>query len=298
MSATRRRPPRRWRALLGLAAMLLLAPAARAQTSTSLTLERSDATIELVNQGRAESGARTVLSVPGCVPDAPVRTSVFYAPEGGVTARIAQADDAEDEATRVLAPLMTVLRPEGEGEENETLEAVDATATFEERPACLAEVAPAETPAVRLEQGLTTVVGGRFFLDRGTDVATMDGPVTLQRAPEGDGPAVEAEAEGLRFDLDADRSTLTGDVRVRAGERISRAAELELDEAAGVAILRGDPAVSREGDDEVRGSRLVYDLETNDVVVQGAVSASFEWEEGAAADEGGGDDAAAEDAAP
>ena len=260
---------RRW----GLILLWTLAFNVLAQSSPSLTLHRSDAQIVLVNEGRGSEGARTLLNVPRCVPDEQVRTSTFYAPGSDVVARITQNDDGSE--TLVRAPLMTVQRPEGdEGSEAETLEALDATATFES--GFVTDTEAATEPWVVLEQGTTTVRGERFFLDRGTDVATMDGPVDLLREPT-DGPRLTAEAESLRFDLDTDRSTLTGSVRVVSGERVSTADELELNEAAGVAILRGSPAVSREGEDEVRGARLRYDLETNDVVVEGAVSASFDW---------------------
>jgi len=63
---------------------------------------------------------------------------------------------------------------------------------------------------------------------------------------------------------------------VTSGERVSEADRLELDEAAGVALLTGSPAVSRRGGDEVRGNALRYDLETDEVVATGAVSATFE----------------------
>lgn len=319
---TRRRPAAR-RVVAGSALALAcfanpLAASALAQTSSTLTLQRSDATIQLVNTGRADQGARTLLNVGGCGPEGDARTSVFYAPEGGVTASIVPTDGDED--TVVHAPLMTVLEPEattepaggggdpappeadgggeggtredmqdaiqdavqddtaggGEGGDEATLEALDATATFPGRPPCPEVADAAADPGVRLVQGRTSVVGGRFFLDRESDVATMDGPVALTRAPDGDGPTVEAQAEALRFDLEADRSTLTGDVTVQAGDRVSEADELELDEGAGLAILRGSPAVSREGGDVVRGDRLLYDLETNDVTVEGGVSATFE----------------------
>jgi lipopolysaccharide export system protein LptA len=294
-----------WRAggaALAAAALALAPGSARAQTATRLLLERSDAAIEIVNEGRADEGARSILDLAGCVPGEDLRSNLFYAPTGGVTARI---DNQDGEPTVVEAPLVIVLRPEADDEDadgaaagpadvaaddaeadaaddaaprdDETLEALDATATFG-RPPCLEEVTPAAEPRVGLRQGRSTATGTRFFLDRGADVADLDGPVTLVRTPEGDGPTVEATAEALRFDLDAGRSTLTGTVRVTAGERTSEADALELDEEAGVAILTGDPAVSRSGEDEVSGSRLLYDLETNDVVVEGAVSARFEIE--------------------
>jgi lipopolysaccharide export system protein LptA len=276
-----------------LACSALPAGAARAQTATRLLLERAASTIEIVNAGRADQGARSILDLAGCVPGEEVRSNLFYAPEGGVTARIVGEDEA-DEPTVVEAPLVIVRRPEaaegdaeaaegagdahGAARDDETLEALDATATFG-RPPCLEEVTPPAEPRVALRQGRSTATGTRFFLDRGSDEADLEGPVTLVRTPEGDGATVEARADALRFDLDAGRSTLTGDVRVAAGERRSEAAALELDEEAGVALLTGDPAVSRLGEDEVRGSRLIYDLETNDVVVEGAVEATFELED-------------------
>ena len=281
-------------AALSLAALavatLSVGTVALAQSATRLVLERSDATIEIVNAGRADQGARSILDLAGCVPGEAVRTNLFYAPVERVTTRIddrdpeGQAGEAAEpgEPTVVEAPLVIVRRPERDaGDEasgpadDETLEALDATATFG-RPPCLEQVDVAEPSIVRLRQGRSEVVGARFFLDRGSDVATMDGPVALTRAPRGDGPPVEAQAETLRFDLDSGGSTLAGGVRVSAGERVSEADELELDEEAGIAILRGDPAVSRVGQDEVRGRRLIYDLETNDVVVEGGVSGSFE----------------------
>lgn len=283
-------------ALAALAATALcVTPWAAAQSATRLVLERSDATIEIVNAGRGDQGARSILDLAGCVEGEAVRTNLFYAPVEGVTTRI---DDLNEEgqareSTIVEAPLVIVVRPErGDGgdiasdenasddvasepSDDETLEALDATATFG-RPPCLERVEPADPPTVLLRQGRTSVVGARFFLDRGSDVATMDGPVALTREPQSDGPPVEAEAESLRFDLASGGSTLTGGVRVTAGERVSEADELELDEEAGIAILRGDPAVSRVDQDEVRGRILIYDLETNDVVVEGGVAASFE----------------------
>lgn len=285
---------------------LTLAGHAQSPSATRLLLERSDATIEIVNAGRADEGARSILSLSGCYDDADLQSNLFYAPGGGVSARIEQDGG---EPALIEAPLVIVVRPPasegssdgdgaagdgaagdgaagdttaaeataGDATASETVEALDVTATFG-RPPCLAEREPADPPRVSLKQGRTTAVGARFFLDRGTDVATMDGPVTLQRDPEGGGDRVEADAQGLEYDLSTGRASLAGDVEVRAGERFSRADRLELDEEAGVAILYGAPAVSREGTDEVTGDRLIYDLETNDVVVEGDVQATFEIE--------------------
>lgn len=273
---------------VGLAAVGGLAGSGVAQTpsATRLLLERSDATIEIVNAGRADEGARSILSLAGCLDDASLESNLFYAPGGGVSARIEQQDG---EPADVAAPLIVVVRPGaaedeaggeadgGEADDDETLEALDVTATFG-RPPCLASTEPADPARVTLEQGRTTATGARFFLDRQTDVATMDGPVTLRRTPQGEGDPVDADATALEYNLSTGRASLTGDVEVRSGGRESSADRLELDEEAGVATLYGSPAVSREGEDVVRGERLIYDLETNDVVVEGGVEATFELE--------------------
>jgi lipopolysaccharide export system protein LptA len=166
-----------------------------------------------------------------------------------------------------------------DADDEETVELYGGRVTFD-RPGCIAEVDADDARPVELRQGRTTVLGGRFFLDRGTDVATMDGPVTLTRAPvEGDDrPPLEATAGEMTFDVEREQATLIGGVVVTSGERVSEADRLELDEAAGVALLTGSPAVSRRGADEVRGNALRYDLETDEVVATGAVSATFEVE--------------------
>lgn len=263
----------RWAGVVAALAVGAWSGVAAAQTATTLELERADARLTIVNRGRADEGARSVLNLPGCLEDEAMLSSLFYAPEAEVTTRILQ--EGSEDPTVVLAPLVLVTRPPGEaGRDQETLEALDAAATFG-RPPCLDELEPAQPPRVRLEQGRTTVVGERFFLDREADVATMDGPVALTRRGEGESPEMDADADAMRFDLDTDRATLTGGVEVRAEDRVSSADELELDESAGVAVLRGEPARSRRGEDEVEGAVLIYDLETNDVVVEGGVSGTF-----------------------
>ena len=78
------------------------------------------------------------------------------------------------------------------------------------------------------------------------------------------------------YSVDTGLSTLTGNVQISSGERFSQADELVLDEEAGLATLYGNPAISREGDDEVSGSELLYYLDTDDVVVSGGVRGTIE----------------------
>lgn len=291
-----RRPARDRRlATLWLAAGAFVA---LAQGLPTVTVDRSDRTIVVEQRTTGAEGARTVLANRNC--EDGVLTNLFFGPVAGYVVtrfdetelvsqlaivRVPQpaaaggAAGADDAATDPTAtdPAAT--------DDQETIELLGGIATFD-RPGCLEEVGPDGARPVELRQGRTTITGARFFLDRGTDLATMDGPVTLARRAQGDGPTLEATADALTFDVAEERATLTGGVVITSGERVSQADRLELDEAAGVAVLTGAPAVSRRGNDEVRGRTLRYDLETDDVVVLGSVSASFEVDLGDGGDSG------------
>lgn len=252
-----------------LAALLLagIAPAL-AQSATTLTVVRDESRMIITNEAQASEGARSVLNQP-C--EEGVRSTIFYGPPGDVQMVI-------DEETLLRSSLAIIRRPEGSAEEEaqETIEMLDGNVAFAGRPACIEEFAAAEEPRVMLEQGRTTVNSTRFFLDRETDVALLEGPIALDRRPEGDSEGLEATAQSLSFDLGTKRSTLTGSVRVVAGERVSEAESLELDEEAGLATLTGNPASSTLGEDRIEGRILLYYLDSNDVVVVGAVKGSLE----------------------
>jgi lipopolysaccharide export system protein LptA len=281
---------------------------ALAQGLPTVTVERSDRTIVVEQRTTGAEGARTVLANRNCEPG--VLTNLFFGPVPGyVVTRFDETELVSQLAiVRVPQPATGAVdtqtgattddppSDEVAGDDEETIELLGGTATFD-RPGCLEALDPEGARPVELRQGRTTITGARFFLDRGTDLATMDGPVTLGRRAQGDGPALEATADALTFDVADERATLTGSVVITSGERVSQADRLELDEAAGVAVLTGTPAVSRRGTDEVRGRTLRYDLETDDVVVIGSVSASFEVDLG---DDGtsGDDDADGTDPSP
>lgn len=239
----------------------------------TLTIDRQDATIVIVNRSPFEAGARTRLNIPRCTEG--VRTSIFYGPSGErVTVDI-------DDSSEITARLVVVEAPEGDGsdtpEDSEKAEQTTLEATpsdIELGRACIESRTPLPDERVQLVQGRTTVFGSRFFLDRDTDVATMEGPIDLTRAPEGDADELTADAEALAYDLETDRSTLTGGVRVTSGGRVSEAELLELDEAAGRAILRGN-ARSVKGDEVVEGDTLVYYLDSNAVEALGRVKGTL-----------------------
>lgn len=258
----------------GATLLLTAAAVAPAQGFPRLTVERESGTIVIENRSPRSEGARSFPTLGRC--EEGVDVSYFYGPTGdGVVTRL-------DEETTVRATWVLSRRPqerpddEGPAGEQDTVEWRDGEAVFAERPPCLEEFRPAEDPRVLLSQGRTEVAGSRLFLDQGADVAVMDGPVALERAPDGDAEALVATAETLRYDLETERSVLTGGVRVEQGGRVSEADELELDEAAGVAVLRGSPARSTEGQDVVEGRVLRYFLDTNDVVVEGGVRGTLE----------------------
>ncbi|MEJ2292405.1 MAG: LptA/OstA family protein [Deinococcales bacterium] len=159
--------------------------------------------------------------------------------------------------------------------EEQTLELYDGTVTLS-RPGCIESEKRSQEPSVTLVQGRTTVKGTRFFLDQGSDTGTMDGPIQLDRAARGDSPALTASADRMLFDTQSRQATLLGNVKVTSQDRVTTADSLQLDEAAGVAVLAGKPARSTKGQDVLQGDRLRYYLNNNDVVVLGAVKGDLE----------------------
>lgn len=221
------------------------------------------------NLGRSADGARSFFQNPNCEED--WLLDIFYAPSPGLV------ETTVDDGTVMTSTLAIIRRPraadgadEAQTSDGETIELLGAEVEFD-RPRCPERVTPLETPPVTLTQGRTTVTGTRFLLEPDSDIGVMDGPVALERTAEGNSPALTGEAEQLEFDLESDRTTLIGGVRMVSEGRISEADRLELDEAAGVAVLTGDPARSTEGEDVLEGERLIYYLDTNDVVVEGNV---------------------------
>lgn len=237
---------------------------AQGGTATTVTVERGERLITVVQRSLAVDGARSILNNPNCEPE--VRTNLFFGPPPGFV-------ETTIDATRLTSAIAVVRVPDGD--EDETIELLPGRAVFD-RPGCLEAVDDADDGEVTLEQGRTTITGTRFFLEQDTDLARMDGPVALTRSSEDGAVTLEASAATLLLDVKTEFATLEGDVVVASDDRVSRADRLELDEAAGIALLTGDPAVSTRGDEEVRGRTLRYDLETDDVVAIGAVGATFE----------------------
>ena len=237
-----------------------------------LTIERESATIVITQVAESATGARFILRNPNCAEDA--FTSIFYAPPPGVNRTVIDGD------TVLTSRLVVVREPREEGgADQQTLELLDADVTFN-RPGCIETTEPIAEPTVLLEQGRTTIRGARFFLDQETDLATMDGPVQVDRSAAGDSPALTATSQSLELDIDSEVTTLVGNVEIRSEDRVSQADRMELREDEGLAILTGTPARTRQGDDVVEGSVLTYYLDTNDVIVEGNVKGTIEVPEG------------------
>ena len=242
-----------------------------AQTVTTFSLIRDDTELLISNHALASDGARSIGNNVNC--EEGQRLTIVYGPAPGRVETL--VEDAL--LTSSLAVIRTPREAE-EGEGAETLELTDAAVTFS-RPGCIQETTPADMQRVVLVQGRTTVEGTRFFLDRDEDVGVMDGPISLSRAGEtaGDAP-LTASSESMSFAVGEQRATLTGAVVVTSQDRATSGDTLELDEEAGTAVLTGSPARSVKGADVLQGNRLLYYLDSDDVVVMGNVTGEIELE--------------------
>lgn len=244
---------------------------ALAQTVTTFSLVRDDTELLISNHALAADGARSIGNNVNC--EEGQRLTIVYGPSPGRVETL--VEDAV--LTSSLAVIRTPREAE-EGEEAETLELTDAAVTFS-RPGCIEEAVPAAEPRVVMVQGRTTVEGTRFFLDRDEDVGVMDGPISLVRTgASADEEPLTATSDSMSFAVGEQRATLTGAVMVTSQERSTSGDTLELDEEAGTAILTGSPARSVKGADVLQGNRLLYYLDSDDVVVIGNVSGEIELE--------------------
>ncbi|HNQ98752.1 MAG TPA: LptA/OstA family protein [Trueperaceae bacterium] len=253
---------------MALLAALALVGTVLAQTSTTFTVKRDDAELVVTNRGLAADGARTIGNNRNCSEGE--RMTIVYAPAPGTV-------ETRVEDATLTSRLAIITTPDGAEAEagEETLELSGDGVTFS-RPGCIDERSAAGTPSVRLVQGKTRVTGTSFFLDREADTGEMRGPIALERdAGEGEEP-LRATADAMEFAVGAQRATLTGNVSVVSEDRTTTGERLELDEEAGTAILTGNPARSVKGNDTLSGTRLLYYLDSNDVVVLGNVSGELD----------------------
>lgn len=226
-------------------------------------------------------------------------TAVRYGPEdAGFAIICTPADDDPEKITRsvfvdvlpyrvhvtieknvIKGPIAVVSKREGG---DGRLEVYQGTAKEppEGGEACLPEVTPDPQPGtVLVEQGKTRLTGSRLVYDESDGLAVVSGPIVFERPQKGD--QLTGKSERITIDVDNERTVLEGNVTLDSKCRSSTAERVEYDDRKNLAVLFGKPAVSRGKTDgaEVKGDRLEYNLETNDVVVSaanGGVNASFQ----------------------
>ena len=240
-----------------------------------LTIQREDADpIQVIQNAESAQGARFVPGNANCKEETTVST--FLAPAPGFVEMLIND-------MRITSAVALVEKPEAaEGSEgpaeNETIEMFGGSLSFNDT-LCPENVERSAAADVTVEQGRSTTKGTLLNYDNATGEGDLSGPVALERVAEGDSPALSVSAEGgLTFNDDEDVSTFRGGVQTTSEGRVSSADTLEYNEAAGVAILRGSPARSQEGDDVVEGSVIEYYLDSNDVVVKENVKGVFEYD--------------------
>lgn len=186
--------------------------------------------------------------------------------------------------TRIDDTLITgniVLRVQPEGEQDQaTLEIFGGTLEYDPATACPERIERSSAPEVTLSEGRTTVRGAHLLYDNASGDSVMTGQVSLERAAEGDSPALSASSDRLEFNADEDERVFTGNVSITSEDRVSEADTLVYDDESGVAVLTGDPASSRQGDEFVQGRTIIYYLDSNDIVVSNSVSGEVELELG------------------
>ncbi len=260
----------------------------------TLTIQREgDDPIQVIQNAESAAGARFIPGNGNCKDDATVST--FLAPAPGFVEMLIND-------MRITSTVALVEKPKAENgggsrggsggagqtnesvnnsnannSNNETIEMFGGSLDFNDT-LCPKNVERSSAADVTIEQGRSTTKGTLLNYDNATGEGDLTGPVALERTAEGDSPALSVSAtDGLTINADENVSTFRGGVQTTSEGRSSSADTLEYNEEAGIAILRGSPARSQEGDDVVEGSVIEYDINSNDVVVKEKVRGTFEY---------------------
>lgn len=196
--------------------------------------------------------------------------SFYYAPD---PKRI----DTRVSNTQIRSNVVLRTQPKGgaEAQDRAVLDFFSGSLELNDETGCPRNIKRSQQQVV-ITEGRTTVNGASLLYQNASGVGEMTGPVELSRRADGDSPALTASSSRLSFNVDDDVQTLRGNVKVESEGRTSEANVLELDEEAGFATLRGNPARSRNEDGVVAGQVIEYDLDSNDVVVREGIEATFE----------------------
>ncbi|HEX2864754.1 MAG TPA: LptA/OstA family protein, partial [Deinococcales bacterium] len=239
---------------------------------TTITVHRKDKTITAMRYGPNDAGLAVICAPPEDDPNAPTRSVLYDAPPYKVHVTI--SDDT------ILAPIATVLKqPNGDGH----LEAFSGT--VQEAPdnpdAC---VLPAATPdsaagSVQVLQGKTSLTGSHLTYDESDGLAVIAGPITFSRpqtGADGSSDTLSGTSDRITINVDKSQTTLDGNVTLASKCRTSKAARVLYDDKRSLAVLYGSPATSVETNgNKVQGSELTYNLESNDISINGQVTGSL-----------------------
>jgi len=238
-----------------------------AQTASQISIKRDDTDITITNFGKGSDGAKTILNNKNCKEG--FVTNIIYAAAGIV--------QTITDKTTLKSQIVLIEKPRGEKKkEQETLELFGGKIEFN-RPRCPEKVERNDSAGVNLEQGKTIVDGVNFFLDRESNVGIMKGPIKLERNSENQADKLTATADLLEVNMDTDAIDLKGNVRIISDGRESRADRLEYDDENAIAILYGNPAISKKDNDVLKAKTIIYYLDSNDVLAKGDISGSIFW---------------------
>ncbi len=175
----------------------------------------------------------------------------------------------------IRAPLiMATKESRGDGQ----LTAVNGTGRVINAENCEIDLKPDPKPnTVFVEQGKTKLSGSSLKYSQETGIGVIAGPIIFER-PQAGGNTLRGSSEKITVDVDKEKTFLEGNVKLESKCRSSIADRVEYDDRENLAILYGKPAISKrlDGSDEIKADRLEYNLETNDVVLEGAITGVFE----------------------
>ncbi len=133
-----------------------------------------------------------------------------------------------------------------------------------------------EPRAVEVQQGKSKAWGSRLDYDNQSGDARVAGPIELERS--GDKP-LQGSAQRMVYNVDDEILRLFGGVRLVQDGRTSTADSAVVREKDRVAYLFGSkdkPVRSQNKDGFVEGTRVLYNLDTGDVVVLEGVKGEFQ----------------------
>jgi lipopolysaccharide export system protein LptA len=228
----------------------------------TVELTRKDKVIKTVKYGPADKGL-SILCTP--LDEDKDRTNRFvYSDETPYLVHVFIDKNV------IKAPIAFVSKKEnGDGQ----LEAYAGTAVeSSDEKVCLPVVKPNPKPGtVFVEQGKTKLTGSRLDYSQETGIAIIAGPIIFERPQKSD--KLTGTSEKITVNVDEEKTFLEGNVVLKSKCRNSSASKVEYNDKRNLAILFGNPAVSIQTDasgkqiGEVKGERIEYNLETNDVIV-------------------------------